>query len=392
MSTYSSLLLSVQKIGADIARAHADDVDKVSRFPKETFAALKEERILSAGVSEAYGGAGLSIEQQASLCYHLGHHCAASAMILAMHYIQVASIEFHCNNVPEWAEYLKSLVSEQRLIASVTSEVGVGGEMRRSIAGVENQGDEYSLVKLATTISYCQHADDLLISARRNPDAAANDQVLVLAQQGEFTLTDVGTWDTFGMRGTCSPGAQVDVKAPSWQILPQNFSDIAGETMVPYSHILWSALWLGITSDALARARDLVKKSARKQRGDIPVAAHELTQLYAEHQEMRDGLFAVIREYQDLLDNNKEQLLGMAFGVRINNLKLKTSQHAVDLVTKAMQLAGVMAYKNGTPYSLGRHLRDVHSAVLMIHNQRIVEANASMQLMLRGNSDRQQGF
>lgn len=392
METYASLLESIQRIGAEVASQFADDVDQASRFPSESMAALKEGKFLSAGVACELGGAGLNIEQLASLCANLGQHCSASAMILAMHYIQVASIAEHCNDETPWLDYLRTLASEQRLIASVTSEEGVGGEMRRSIAGVESDESSFALFKKATTISYGAYADDLLITARRNADAAANDQVLVLALKGDFTITERGTWDTFGMRGTCSAGGHVTAKGASWQVMSQNFADIAGETMVPYSHILWAALWLGIATDALNRTRSLVRKSARKQRGDIPVATHELTRIYSQHQAMRDGLFGVIREYQDLLDNDREQLLGMAFGIRINNLKLDASQHVVNIVSQAMQLAGVMAYKNGTPFSLGRHLRDAHSAVLMIHNQRIVEANASMQLVLRGNSDRQQGF
>ncbi len=392
METYASLLESIQRIGTDIASQFADDVDKESRFPSETLAALKEGKYLSAGVARELGGAGLNIEELASLCANLGQHCSASAMILAMHYIQVGSIAEHCKNEAPWLDYLRSLANEQRLIASVTSEEGVGGEMRRSIAGVESTGNTFKLFKKATTISYGAYAADLLITARRNTDAAANDQVLVLALKGNFTITEAGTWDTFGMRGTCSAGGHVTAEGETWQVMSENFANIAGETMVPHSHILWAALWLGIATDALNRTRTLVRKSARKQRGEIPVATHELTRIYSQHQAMRDGLFGVIREYQDLLKTDREQLLGMAFGIRINNLKLDASQHVVSIVSQAMQLAGVMAYKIGTPFSLGRHLRDANSAVLMIHNQRIVEANASMQLVLRGNSDRQQGF
>jgi len=386
------LLKAVQRIGAEIAAVHADDVDKHARFPQEAIAALRKDQILSAAVPVDCGGAGLNIRELASLCSCLGQHCSASAMILAMHYIQVASIARHYKNEIAWRDYLQSLVSEQRLIASATSEVGVGGEMRRSICAVDVHGDSLKLTKNATTVSYGEHADDLLISARRSGSAAANDQVLVLAKKGDYQLSEQGVWDTLGMRGTCSPGALITVKAGAWQILPQDFSDIAGETMVPYSHILWSALWLGIATNALHRTLDLVRGNARKQREEVPVAAQELARIFSQHQAMRDGLFAVISEYEYLLEHQPTQLLGVAFGIRINNLKLDSSQHVVNIVSHALQLAGVMAYKNGTPFSLGRHLRDAYSAILMIHNQRIVEANASMHLVLRGNSDRQLGF
>jgi acyl-CoA dehydrogenase len=37
-----------------------------------------------------------------------------------------------------------------------------------------------------------------------------------------------------------------------------------------------------------------------------------------------------------------------------------------------MLVAGLAAYRNDTPFSLGRHLRDAHSAALMIGNDRIL--------------------
>jgi acyl-CoA dehydrogenase len=40
-----------------------------------------------------------------------------------------------------------------------------------------------------------------------------------------------------------------------------------------------------------------------------------------------------------------------------------------------------MGYKNGTPYSLGRHLRDAHSAQLMISNDRILSNSANLLLV-----------
>ncbi len=386
-AAFKEMYLQVKNIGQEVAAIHADDVDQNARFPFETIDALKAHQVLSAGVPSDFGGADLNIRELSMLCAVLGQHCSASAMILAMHYIQVASITLHCDNKPEWCDYLRSLVKQQRLIASATSEVGVGGEMRRSICAATVDRESVTLTKNATTISYGDYADDLLISARRNEASPASDQVLVLAERGDYTLTEPGTWDTLGMRGTCSPGATIEVSAAAWKVLPQDFSVIAGETMVPYSHILWSALWIGIATDALRRARELVRGQARKQRGEIPIAAHNLTTLYAQLQSLKDGLSAVLNEYQVYFETDKAQLVGMGFGLRINNLKLSVSQQVVTIVSQALYTAGIMAYKNGTPFSMGRHLRDAHSAVLMIHNQRLVEANASMQVVVRGHDD-----
>jgi acyl-CoA dehydrogenase len=46
-------------------------------------------------------------------------------------------------------------------------------------------------------------------------------------------------------------------------------------------------------------------------------------------------------------------------------------------------ICGMAGYKNGTEYSVGRHLRDLHSAPLMINNDRIAQNTASMLLAQR---------
>jgi len=54
-----------------------------------------------------------------------------------------------------------------------------------------------------------------------------------------------------------------------------------------------------------------------------------------------------------------------------------------------MQVIGIEAYKNEGPLSLGRHLRDAHSAALMINNDRIRSTNADLLLVYKGGLARE---
>ena len=151
-------------------------------------------------------------------------------------------------------DYLSRLVREQWLIASVTSEQGTFGDTRSSVTAVERNGERFVLNKDATTISYGAHADALLVTCRRAPDAAASDQVLVLVEKADYQLKQTSNWNTLGMRGTCSPGFMLTSTGGVEQIVPGTYADSSAQTMVPYSHILWAALWQGIASSAVARA------------------------------------------------------------------------------------------------------------------------------------------
>jgi acyl-CoA dehydrogenase len=383
--TNADLIAKVEQVGVEVARPAAADVDARARFPQETLTALRKINALSAAVPKALGGAGADTLELVRMCTALGQHCASSAMVLAMHHIQVLSIANHCGNSKELADYLGSVVREQRLIASVTSEVGPSGDMRRSVAAVEQKGSGFALVKQATTASYGQQADDLLISARRNPDAAPSDQVAVLVLRGGFTLSNVGAWDTMGMRGTCSPGSTVTSQGQLWQIVPEPFGKIATETMTPTSHIFWGACWLGIATDAVAKAQTVVRAKGRAEPGVVPRAAQRLSELVGKHQLMRNELMSVAEEYDALVRaGDGERLASLGFALRINNLKLSASRLVVEIVSDALGICGIAAYKNDTPFSLGRHLRDAYSAALMINNDRIHETNASLLLVHKG--------
>ena len=247
---FEPLLALVRDVASQVAARHADDVDARARFPQESIDALRELKVLSAGVPAALGGYGCSMLQQGQLCAAMAQGCAASGMVLAMHLIEVACIARHGLDSPYFVDVLKRIVSEQTLIASVTSEVGTFGDTRSSVCAVEQDGDRFKLEKAATTVSYGQHADALLVTARRAPDAAASDQVLVYLEKGDFTLTPTSSWETLGMRGTCSPGGQLIAEGPVERIVPGSFAESSAQTMVPFSHILWSSSRSAPTSAA----------------------------------------------------------------------------------------------------------------------------------------------
>ena len=164
----SSLIEIAREIGQSIAAPAADDVDEKARFPVEAVNALKEQKLLSAYVPKSLGGAGASVRDIAKISEELGRHCGATAMIFAMHQIQVACIVHHEIDRDYFRSYLCELVENQHLIGSVTSEMGVGGEMRSSICAVEYESDQFRLVKDSTTSSYGAQADDLLVTARKS--------------------------------------------------------------------------------------------------------------------------------------------------------------------------------------------------------------------------------
>jgi acyl-CoA dehydrogenase len=252
---------------------------------------------------------------------------------------------------------------------------------------VQKGGDgRFKLDKDCSTISYGAQADDILFQARRGPDSPPNDQIFVLVRKKDYTLTQKGNWDTLGMRGTCSPPFLLNSSGEEGQIFTTPFADVATETQVPFSHILWSSVWLGIATAAVTRARAYVRQQARAKPGTLPPAALRLAEVSSMLQTMRTNVHDVASECEGLMRDEKAgtaALSSISFALKMNNLKVSSSQVAVQIIHHALLICGIMGYKNDSKFAVGRHLRDAHSAALMVNNDRIFATNASMLLVLK---------
>jgi acyl-CoA dehydrogenase len=375
----------VRRIAGDVAAPQADEVDRGARFPEEAVEALCEARALSAFIPAELGGGGVSLSAVAQGCAELGRACSSAAMVFAMHQIQVATIVRHLEGANWFEDYLRRAAAEQRLVASVTSEIGTGGDMGRSIAPVTSAAEgPLGLEKQAPTVSYGAYADDLFTTARRSPEADQVDQVLVLHHREQTELEPAGTWDTIGMRGTCSPGFTVRARFAPEQVLGSPFSTVMNQSHVPISHILWSHVWLGIATEAFERGRAFVRAAARRTPGAPVPAAHSLSRVMSElamlRAEVRSGLTDFLAAEQD---GDRERLGTLGSVLRFNNLKLATSEQAPRICAAVLEVIGIAAYKNDSPFGVGRQLRDALSARLMVANERIHAVDSGLLLIAK---------
>lgn len=371
-------LIAAAQAAAAVAATHADAVDRDARFPDEAFVTLREHGLLGAMIPTHLGGAGATLDTVAAICRVLGGACAATGMVYAMHQIQVACVLEHGMGSP-WHEGLLSRVAgEQLLLASATSEEAIGGALRNSGCAVNAEGERFHLLKMAPTISYGAHADGILITARRSADAAPSDQVLVCALKADYTLQSLNTWDTLGMRGTCSNGFRLEAAGDVVQILPVPFGQIADETMTPVSHIVWSALWLGIAGDAVQRAKTFFQGQARARPGSMPPSAPRVAEAVSLLQMIEARLDLALAHQR--ARHVAQGVSSFTLAAEMNGLKTAVSTMALEVVQQAMLVCGMAGYKHGTPFSLGRHLRDLWSAPLMINNDRILSNTANLLL------------
>lgn len=377
----SSIAEIAAAIGRDVAGPAAADVDKEARFPIEAITALREAKLMSAFVPVSEGGSGASITELSQAVLGLSRYCASTAMIFAMHQIQVACLVRH-ERTPALQELQDRLVAEQLLLGSATTEKGIGGDVRSSTCAVNVDGDEFVLVKDAPVISYGEYADVIFTTARRTPDSPPSDQSLVACDRAGLTLEPTGSWDTLGFRGTCSPGFILNATGPKTLIFPDSYSDISAQTMLPVAHTLWGHVWLGIATAAVDTARAFVRAAARRTPGTTPPGAIRLADLMTTQQEFIDLVASAARRFDEFGDD-REAISAPKFAIVMNGVKVSASTLVMEVVSKALLIVGIAGYRNGGKFGLGLQLRDSYGGALMVNNDRIALNTAQMLLVTK---------
>jgi len=209
---------------------------------------MREQRLLGVLVPEALGGEGAGAAEVADVCYTLGRACASTAMIFAMHQTKVACLARHSHGESWHRGLQRHIAGLQLLMASSTTEGGGGGNIRSSEAAIRNGDDRITLERNASVISYGADADGIVTTARRSESSEGSDQVLVAFLKDQYSLERTQSWDTLGMRGTCSVGFILRASGGPDQVLPDPYERIHVQTMMPFAHIFWSSVWAGVAA------------------------------------------------------------------------------------------------------------------------------------------------
>ena len=370
-----------RSIGEQVAGPNASEVDTSGRFPSETVDALRAAGLLRAMISVDEGGLGASLDDVSDAITELGRWCSSSGMILAMHTIQVACLLRHGDSDITTA-FRRKVAKEDLLLASATTEVGIGGDVRSSSCAVEMVAGSFHLRKQTPVISYGAYADAIFATARRTPDSAPSDQVLVICEKKGYNLEQTSTWNVLGFRGTSSSGFILDATGASDLVFSTPYSEISSKTMLPVSHIVWSSLWLGMASEADARARRFVQNAARKTPGTMPPSGMRLAELAVTFQQLHDVVQGARSRFR-AADADPDLGTSIGYATSMNAVKVASSGLLIEVVQKALLICGIAGYSNESPFSLGRLLRDAYGAELMVNNDRINANNAQLLLVQR---------
>jgi acyl-CoA dehydrogenase len=120
--------------------------------------------------------------------------------------------------------------------------------------------------------------------------------------------------------------------------------------------------------------------AVRGSNGQMPPGAAHFTQAVSTLRTLRGLLSANLRSYEAVMSDEKA-ISSMEFQALITLTKVQASELAVTTVLSSLRACGLSGYRNDTEFTIGRLLRDVLSAPLMINNDRILGNLATTSLM-----------
>jgi acyl-CoA dehydrogenase len=364
-----------QRIAETATGPAAYDVDLRARFPTESLTALRENGVLSAIVPVEQGGMGATLTDISHVIRVLSHSCAATGSVLAMHMEQLFVLVKY-GTTDALRRTLKEVVDQQLLIANANSEVGMGGDVMRSINALTPDGDGWLFDKQALAASYANDADLILSTARRAPDATETDQVYALLRARDLTLEATTGWDTLGLRGTCSSGMHITGRVTTDDLFPVPFAEIANGGGGQLRHVLMTSVWTGLAEAAMDEAHEAVRAAARRSIGTVPQSAVRLAEVMTEVQSARSMLAEALRQIEAALETDTIDDIGLVMSLR--NVKVVTSSAAMNAAIAALQICGINGFRRGEDHRLERVVRDACGALIMVSNDRYLQENAQM--------------
>jgi acyl-CoA dehydrogenase len=130
----------------------ADDVDRKSRFLSEAIDFLKDARLLSCSLPTDLGGRCYGIAELAVIARALGGACSSAGMVFAMHHARALSLAHHAHE-GQIARLTSRIAADESLLASATTEITTGGDVRSSTCAVISDGYQVALEKNAPVVS-----------------------------------------------------------------------------------------------------------------------------------------------------------------------------------------------------------------------------------------------
>ncbi|MFE0644600.1 acyl-CoA dehydrogenase family protein [Streptomyces sp. NPDC058877] len=367
----------------EVTEAHLAHTDQDAAFPVEALTALRRTGLLGLLVPTGHGGLGGGVRDLVTAAERLGRADMSVAMIFAMHCQQAAALVRYTG--PQLAAALLPRVARGEVyLASVTTEADKGGHLGTAQAQLADRAGLLEIDRFAPIVTGGAHADGFLVTMRAAGEATAHEVSLVYADREQLRVEGSGDWQPMGMRASHSVPLRLTGQVPAHQVIgrPGHFHEIAADVFGPLAHLGWSAAWLGTAAGALSRVLRMLRSPSGRERFDVG-SELLLTRLSRARQGL-DAVHALLQQALTVVESGTD-LSRPAPQLLLNSLKVTASEQCLASVDELVEAVGLRhGYLKDSPTRLELALRDLRSASLNYHNDRLHLADGRLALRDQG--------
>lgn len=361
MSKISELLAQNEQLAATVFAPRADKVDRERRFPRENIQELGRAGLLGLLVPLDYGGTGGSLADMSQTLEQLAWACPSTAMVTLMHHCATAVL------VAKGGEGLRrkllpSIARGEHLSTLAFSEAGSGGHFYAPVSRLSTNGQGRTLTAYKSFVTSAGEADTYVVSTRKVHAQGPTEVDLYALPKGTRGMEVMGRFEGMGLAGNASAPMKLEgVAVRDEERLGDEGSGFETllQVVLPHFQIGMAAVSLGIAKGAFQAATGHVSARRYEHTGgsrlsEIPRVQFLVAEMALELRSARAYLHEALRA---IACSDPEATLDVL------GIKVKTSEAALAVASRAMTLGGGMAY--GRRGGLERIFRDAQAASVM---------------------------
>jgi alkylation response protein AidB-like acyl-CoA dehydrogenase len=339
----ASPLASRVKALAEEFSSNAVLFDATDRFAAENFAALKANRIFSAGIPAELGGGGASYREVADMLRDFARACSGTALALAMHMHPVMLLVRRWRNDPAAVEAtLRRIAGEELMLLST------GGNDWLNGSGTAKKVEGGYLFSARKRFVSGAEAGNLLMTM-----AICDNEVLHAAVPMKSEgLTIEQTWRTLGMRASGSQDVRLEnVFVPDTAIALRRPAGV----WHPFFHMVTLVafpLIYGVYRGVAEKLRDETVQLVAKRRNEAD------TQLQVGA--METALAGAVAAHEQMLQMGEMAAPGEQISARMMTLKRAMTEALLETGSLALDAAGGSAFYRDN--GIERLFRDLQAA------------------------------
>jgi len=329
--------------------ARAAKLDETDSFVTENYNDLRQHKVFSALIPQAYGGGGADYVQMCEFLRGIAHHCPSTALSLSMHQHLIGTAVANDKAGRPGRPLLDKVASSEIILVSTGANdwLESNGSAQRVDGGYR--------VNAFKPFASGSPMGDVAVTSVAYDDPVEGPQVLhfplPMTADGVVFMDD---WKTLGMRATGSQTVKFDnVFVPDEAIVMRRPRD---EYHMAFSVILTVALplimsaYVGVAEAAASLARNRVKG-----REDDTIAHFQVG-------EMETLLTTAQITRSDMIRHCNEYDFVPTIELASNMLQRKTicGDHVIATAEKALEVTGGAGFMR--KFGLERFLRDAHGA------------------------------